>query len=125
MTKIYDQHDKAFSQVSAYVLMNNKGQQGTISFKYPRDGAGRLYCYFHIHGLEMVRGFAGNKDAAVRDAVFKIKNNPKDDYRSGESIARDQAIIDGLKSIFTTDGGEDWNRKIEQGNLGLKVLRAI
>jgi hypothetical protein len=58
MAKIYDQHRAAFDAVSAYVIARHGEQVGTIAFKYPRDGAGRLYAYVHFHGIEMVRGFA-------------------------------------------------------------------
>lgn len=46
---IYDQHRKAFSNVSAYVVMAGEQRCATIAFKFPKDGAGRLYAYMHYH----------------------------------------------------------------------------
>lgn len=59
MTKIYEQHDAAFSRVSAYVVARNGERVATIAFKFPADGAGRLWAYVHWLGLEMVRGIRG------------------------------------------------------------------
>lgn len=77
MTDIYDQHKAAFSSVAAYVVMKDGDRVATVAFKYPRDGAGRLYAYVHLIGLRMVRGFAGGygydkHTAAVSNAAHKI-----------------------------------------------------
>jgi hypothetical protein len=58
MTDIYEQHRKAFENVAAYVIAKDGEQVATVAFKYPRDGAGRLYAYVHWLGLPMVRGYA-------------------------------------------------------------------
>lgn len=78
MSTIYEQHDAAFNLVSAYVLMRGKTKVATIALKYPKDGAGRLYCYFHVLGCEMVRGHSSGcgydkASAAVVDAIGKIE----------------------------------------------------
>lgn len=59
MFPIYRLHEMAFSNVSAYVIARDGKPLATIAFKFPRDGAGRLYAYVHWKGLEMVRAFAG------------------------------------------------------------------
>lgn len=56
---VYQLHDKAFANVSAYVIAKDGERVATIAFKFPRDGAGRLYVYVHWFGLQMVRGWAG------------------------------------------------------------------
>lgn len=74
MTKsIYDQHRAAFDSTSAYVIAKNGRRVGTIAFKFPRDGAGRLYCYLHVLGVEMVRDFAagGGYDKKTAAAMTK------------------------------------------------------
>lgn len=73
---IYDQHDKAFSGVSAYCIARDGNRVATLAFKFPRDGAGRLYAYVHWIGDEMVRGSASGygydkRSAACRDASRK------------------------------------------------------
>lgn len=128
MTKIYDQHDKAFSQVSAYVLMKGKEQIGTIALKYPKDGAGRLYAYVHVHGLEMVRGFAGGygydkRSAAIQSALSNIVLAKKDEYMTQDDADRfNKPVIKLWKAMDNMSAG-DWQRDIEKQ--GFKVLRAI
>ena len=78
MTNIYDLHTKAFSHVSAYVILKDGERVATIALKYPKDGAGRLYAYVHYIGLEMVRDYAGGygydkRSAAITRATAKIK----------------------------------------------------
>jgi hypothetical protein len=55
---VYKQHRAAFASVSAYVVLHNGERAATIAFKFPRDGAGRLYSYVHWLGSGMARGFA-------------------------------------------------------------------
>lgn len=45
MKTIYEQHEKAFTSVQAFVIAKNGERVATIAFKFPRDGAGRLYAY--------------------------------------------------------------------------------
>ena len=77
--KIYDQHNTAFNNVAGFVLMRGTKKVATIAIKYPNDGAGRLYAYFHILGCEMTRGCASGYgydkgSAAIKEAVNKIEN---------------------------------------------------
>ena len=76
-TDIYEQHRAAFANVSAYVVVRDGQRVATVAFKYPRDGAGRLWAYVHWLGTEMVRGYAsgGGYDkhsAACAAAAGKI-----------------------------------------------------
>lgn len=53
---VYDKHSKHFAQVSAYVIIDNEGnQKGTMSVKYPKDGIGKLFLYLHLHGTPMTQ----------------------------------------------------------------------
>jgi hypothetical protein len=87
MTNIYDQHDKAFSQVSASIIIKDGAQVGTIAWKYPKDGAGRLWCYFHIHGQEMVRAYAGGYgyDKKSASLMHAIDNSDCEDLKTVSS----------------------------------------
>ena len=58
MSDIYEQHKAAFSNVSAFVIVKGGERVATIAFKFPRDGAGRLFAYVHWLGEEMIRGYA-------------------------------------------------------------------
>ena len=51
MTTAYDKFDKHFAQASAWVIVNEQGEQvGKMSAKYPKDGMGKLYLYLHLYG---------------------------------------------------------------------------
>src|SRR3546814_13621795 len=58
MTAIYDQHDKAFARVSAYVVTKDGAHVANVSIKFPAAGAGRLSAYVPWIGLEMDRPHA-------------------------------------------------------------------
>ena len=70
MTDIYDQHAKAFAAVQAFVILDTSGERvATVALKFPRDGAGRLYAYVHLIGVEMVRAHAGGYGYDKRSAA--------------------------------------------------------
>ncbi|QXV73542.1 hypothetical protein [Rhizobium phage RHph_X2_30] len=113
---IYDQFDKAFQNVSAYVVLDKQGEcVAKIAFKFPRDGAGRLYAYVHWLGTQMVRGQASGygydkRSAAVANAV-----------RKADSVLKAQAaeFYDALEN----DGGEYWDTRLR--NAGFTVIQAV
>ncbi len=122
--KVYDQHSTAFNQVSAYVVLNGaKELVATVAFKFPKDGSGRLYCYLHIHGVAMVRGFANGYgydkiSAAAGSAVKRIvaRNDERPtDAATRETILAMQAAI--------KDSGYSWDRELE--NAGFTVFQAV
>ena len=121
MTKpaIYDQHDKAFAQVQAFVILKNDQRVATIAFKFPKDGAGRLYAYVHWIGTEMVRGHANGygydkKSAAVESAVNKLPRNKED--------AGSDNLHLFIKCLFNI-GGSNWDIKLRDA--GFNVLQAV
>lgn len=117
MTKVYEQHDKAFQNVSAYVVLDKNGEHvASVKFKFPRDGAGRLYAYVHWIGLQMVRGSASGygydkRSAAVADAVGRFADMDKHPYcfKFFDAVAR--------------DGGEYWDRRLRDA--GFTVIQAV
>lgn len=122
MTNIYDLHDKAFANVSAFIIVKDGQQVAKIAFKFPRDGAGRLYAYVHWIGIEMVRGHAGGygydkRSAAVASAVQKaiatIKPAPDDVNLARTTFFR----------VLQSDGGEHWDRKLRDA--GFEVWQAV
>lgn len=122
---IYTQHDKAFSAVSAYVVLNRANERvATVALKFPRDGAGRLYAYVHWIGLEMVRGWAGGygydkRSAACASAARRIAigNLTGDEWTNRRHEAT--AFVEALEK----DNGEDWTRQLEAA--GFKVFQAV
>lgn len=117
---IYDQHRAAFPNVSAYCIMLS-GADGvahrvaTIAFKFPKDGASRLWAYVHWFGVPMVRGSAGGygydkKTAACNSASRALPEHTSD---SQEAFTKALAI----------DDGNDWERNLR--NAGFEVLQAV
>lgn len=119
---IYDQHDAAFSGVSAYVVLDAKGERvATIAFKFPRDGAGRLYCYLHVFGVAMVRGYASGygydkRSAAAHSAVQCVDESEVREYLDT------LATIKAMKSAIC-NRGTTWDRELEAA--GFKVYQAV
>ena len=122
MSDIYNQHRASFPHVSAYVVMRGTRQVATIAFKFPRDGAGRLYCYAHWFGTPMVRGYAGGygydkKSAAAASAARKMPEHLQADYASLADIYA--AFVDAMGR----DGGEEWHSCLRKA--GFDVLQAV
>lgn len=129
MTNIYNQHDAAFANVSAYVILGNDADEygnrqrvATIAFKHPRDGASRLYAYVHWIGLEMVRGHANGygydkKSAACESAIEKLLKLYEGDKR--EVCYSRISFIKALQNI----GGSTWDRRLQDA--GFTVLQAV
>lgn len=124
MPDIYEQHAAAFANVSAYVIARDGQRVATIAFKFPRDGAGRLYAYIHWFGLPMVRGFAGGYGydkssaacaAAVRhldDTAFHTAPNPDERNALGSFF-----------SALFRDNGTAWNDQLRKA--GFEVWQAV
>lgn len=131
MTKIYEQHTAAFAQVSSYAVLKNGEPVATVAFKFPRDGAGRLYAYVHWIGLEMVRGFAGGygydkRTAACAHAVAcaikdKVGAETPDQARhdiDGKMHARTQFF-----TALARDAGQHWDSALRDA--GFTVFQTI
>ncbi len=115
MTDIYEQHHAAFNSVEAYVICKGSDRVASVAFKFPADGAGRLYAYVHWFGLEMVRGYAsgGGYDkrsaacaSAMRAAGF-ARRAPGYPIDPNPAIFADALLLDGSKSwdIVLRDAG--------------------
>lgn len=120
MKDIYKQHEAAFNHVAAYVITKDGERVATIAFKFPRDGAGRLYTYVHWLGLEMVRGHANGygydkKSAACESAIEK--QSVRKLYGSDYEVQK--AFEDALSNI----GGSTWDARLRDA--GFTVLQAV
>lgn len=120
---IYDQHQAAFARVSAYVVLDPRDgtRTATIAFKFPADGAGKLYAYVHVLGTQMVRGWASGmgydkRTPAVESALKRI-------ITTGDVAPEVRAHVKALQEAVAGDGGEYWDRLIEKA--GYRVLQAV
>ena len=132
MADIYDQHKAAFSNVSAFVILDNlTGERvATVALKFPRDGAGRLFAYVHIIGLQMVRAYAGGygydkRGAAVAAAVAKIKASDArlHDGSSDPFANKLNRILADFQAARPEMDSRDWTRAIEAR--GYQVIQAV
>lgn len=121
MTNIYDLHEAAFRDVSAYVVANGAtGERvATIAFKYARSGL-RTTCYLHVLGTPMVKAFAsgGGYDKASAALHYATKK-----LREGDTCSPlAKAHMDVFKRIIK-DEGQSWEREVRDA--GYNLLRAV
>ena len=126
MTNIYEQHDKAFARVSAFVIAKDGERVATVSIKFPADGAGRLYAYVHWLGLEMVRGSASGygydkRSAAVADAAARIGAGVDLSSLSQRVAAVDDRL--DFQAALRDSDGDNWTRALEKA--GFTVWQAV
>jgi hypothetical protein len=111
---IYDQHQKAFANVAAYVVTDAGGERvATVAFKYAASGL-RTTCYFHIIGLPMVKAFAsgGGYDKCSAAA-----------HRACQKIGKlHNSLREPLRAAIK-DEGSSWDRDLRDA--GYNVLQAV
>lgn len=107
VTDIYNQFDTAFRNVSAIAILANCAGEitpiGKICFKFPKDGASRLTCFFHIYGTKMTKGIASGygydkKTAAVQDAISKIEFEGKNSIIDNRRLTTMQVAMENAES---------------------------
>lgn len=113
---IYDLHRAAFPTVSAYVVLKDGQRVASIAFKFPKDGASRLWVYVHWFGVPMVRGYAGGygydkQTAACSSASRAIPADP------------DSPLQALFIEILAKDSGEHWDRALRDA--GFDVWQAV
>lgn len=121
-SKIYDQHEAAFSRVSAFVIAKAGERVATIAFKFPADGAGRLYAYVHWFGCRMVRGHANGygydkRSAACSVAAKRMEETPEVPVGDGS------AAFEGFIAALSPDDGLTWDRRLHDA--GFDVWQAV
>lgn len=118
---IYKQHDKAFQNVAAYLIIKGGEPVAKIAFKYPRDGASRLWAYAQVFGYRMARGYASGygydkATAATEDAFKSI------DPTTGYDDSKKARILKRIQSNLV-DSGYDWTDQLR--NAGFKVHQVV
>ncbi len=112
---IYTQHAAAFKHISAYALLGANNQLlARISFKFPKDGAGRLTCYFQLFGHPMVKGLANgySYDKSTTAVINAI-----------EQITNESAVLSDIKSALEGADGKSWDAALEHAEF--KVIQAL
>lgn len=124
---IYDQHDAAFSRVSAYVIAKDGKRVATIAFKRPADGVGRLYAYVQWLGEPMVRGHAvgygyDKRSAAAADAARRL-TDPSKPEDSRTWLPSNAEHWRAFRDALAKDGGPTWDHELECA--GFTVWQAV
>ena len=119
---IYDLHRSAFSNVSAYVVMKEGNRVASIAFKFPKDGASKLWAYVHWYGVPMVRGSAtgygyDKGSAACASAAMRIAHLPEDYPK----FQRENQL--SFLSALVKDSGETWETQLRKA--GFEVYQAV
>lgn len=117
MSDIYEQHAKAFRDVEAAVVLHDGEAVAKIAFKFPRDGAGRLYAYVHWLGVPMARGYASGygydkRTAACASAMRKLV-----------MLRDDGGPAEQFWHALKRDGGATWDSALRAA--GFTVVNAI
>lgn len=123
MTTIYDQHDKAFTQVSAFAIVLKGERVANIAFKFPRDGAGRLKVFVHWLGTEMMQGTAGGygydkRTAATANAIARAHN-----AKHAAMFAEPGSPLEAFTLALARDAGDSWDAALRKA--GFDVWQVI
>ena len=122
MTTIYEKHAKDFSNVSAYIILNDKHQKtGIITIKHPKNYDGKLTAYLHLFGSKMQSYSASGSDSYTISQAFKhLAQKVLNDNKDNSEFVIDDALFcdDIVKNGFTFDTGY-------QNIKNYSVMRAI
>ena len=121
MTKIYEQFDRAFGNVTAAAILKDSKHVANITLKH---GAA-VTAYVHWLGLEMVSGRAGGggydrATAACAAAVRKLREPETD---SLTTVDREPAGRQLFITALLRDGGARWQNALEAA--GFTVCNVI
>ena len=102
----YAAFDRAFSNVSAYVLIHDGAPVGRVAFKH---GAS-VQCFAQIWGSDMSRGRAGGggydrTTAAAEQAIERMGG--------GDTRPDAQAHVDAIKAAMGGQDGKRWTQRVE------------
>jgi len=123
MPDIYTQHAASFRNVAAYVIMRGSERVATIAFKFPADGAGRLYAYVHWIGEPMARGFASGGGYDKRSAACASAAQKMAKLYSATSRLEDHAAYNMFRAALLKDDGIGWQDHLRDA--GFTVFQAV
>ena len=107
MTTIYEKHAKDFSNVSAYIILNDKHKKtGIITIKHPKNYDGKLTAYLHLYGSKMQSYSVNGGDSYTISQAFKnlAQKVVDDNKNNSEFIIDDLLFCEYLvKNGFTFD----------------------
>lgn len=123
-TSNWTKFDKAFNQVSAFIVLDSETKNviAKIALKYPKDGAGRLSCYMHIIGNEVQIGTASGYGYDKRTSAI-ISASDKFDL-SSENCKLKSKEIEFIQMLSTSLAQSGWQEAINEksGFITLQVI---
>lgn len=122
MSDIYEKHQNAFANVSAYVIVKGGERVATVAFKFPKDGASKLWAYVHWHGVPMVRGSATGYGYDKRSAACASASRAIEKLHQTEFVNKcsdQQAFIEAMGK----DDGRGWDDNLRLA--GFTVWHAV
>ena len=109
MITCYEKHAKDFSNVSAYIILNDSSQKtGIITIKHPKNYDGKLKVYLHLYGSKMQSYSVNGGDNYTISQAFKhLAQKVLDDIKENSEFFIDGALFcDAIvKNGFTFDTG--------------------
>lgn len=129
MTKLsnWNKFDKAFEQVSAYVVLDQDTMQpiAKIALKFPKDGAGRLNCFIHVIGMELQHGYAGGYGYDKRTAsIINTAEHCLAYVTTNENCNVNNKQLDFITQLCSTKAQSGWQEVINPNN-GFIVIQAV
>ena len=120
MTSIYDQHDKAFGNITAAVIAKDGERVATVAFKHGQA----VTAFVHWIGTEMVKGQArgGGYDRATAAAANAAQKLAGASLGIGVHETDDHPFRAFYRALCADDG-RCWNSALEDA--GFTVLYAI
>ena len=108
MSTVYEKHAKDFSNVSAYIILNDRHQKtGIITIKHPKNYDGKLTVYLHLYSSKMQSYSTIGSDTYTISQAFKnlAQKVLDDNNKENSEFFIDGALFCGaiVKNGFTFD----------------------
>lgn len=105
---VYDQLNTHTALMSASAILFDGQMVAKIIFKFPKDGAGRLYVYAHWLGVPMVRSSASGYGYDKKSAALSRLPTIETDTYSGA------AQLKFIEALAKCDDGHGWEYHLRQ-----------
>ena len=118
---IYDQLNSHTALVSASVILFKGIVVAKIIFKFPKDGAGRLYTYVHWFGVPMVRGSASGYGYDKKSAALaRLPTIDPDNAQLGQDHSNEQKLF--INALASCGDGWGWDYHLKQAGFTICTI---
>jgi hypothetical protein len=123
----WQKFDNAFKSVSAFIVLDQDTKEtiAKIALKHPKDGAGRLYAFIHIIGMEIQQGYAGGYGYDKQTAgIINAAENCLVYVTTNENCNVNKKQLDFITLLSSTKAQSGWKEVINEKN-GFIVIQVI